>query len=325
MTVPALSALISELQGRETLTADDALAVRRVIFGGDVEVTPEEAEALVAINEAADQKAPEWRQLFVEALTDFVVRQQQPSGYVDAANAGWLIAAVSHDGRVRRDSELEAIVHILETAASAPPELSLFALTQAKAKVLAAGRGLEREDVDLLRRIVFAAAGSGSLAVTRAEAEVLFDVNDAVRGRDNDPAWTDFYAKAIGNAVMAASGYIPPSREEALRQEAWLEGRGSTVRFLSRVAGTLFLQPSRVLEAYRSPDAKEEVYAQKGAMEAAELAASAPVTEDEATWIVERVGRDGELDENEQALLRFLSSESPKLHPALQPLLDRAA
>src|SRR3990170_6238957 len=114
MTVPALSALISELQGRETLTAEDALAVRRVVFGGDGEVTPDEAEALVAINEAADKKSPEWRQLFVEALTEFVVRQQQPSGYVDEANAGWLIAAVSHDGRVRRDSELEAIVHILE-------------------------------------------------------------------------------------------------------------------------------------------------------------------------------------------------------------------
>ncbi len=325
MTVPALSALISELQGRETLTAEDALAVRRVIFGGDVEVTPEEAEALVAINEAADKKAPEWRQLFVEALTDFVVRQQQPSGYVDAANAGWLIAAVSHDGRVRRDSELEAIVHILETAASAPPELSLFALTQAKAKVLAAGRGLEREDVDLLRRIVFAAAGSGSLAVTRAEAEVLFDVNDAVRGRDNDPAWTDFYAKAIGNAVMAASGYISPSREEALRQEAWLEGRGSTVRFLSRMAGSLFLQPSNVLQSYRAPDDLDELYAEQNAREAAERAVTEQVTGDEASWIVDRVGRDGDLDENEQALLRFLSSESPKLHPALQPLLDRAA
>ena len=325
MTVPALSALISELQGRETLTADDALAVRRVIFGGDIEVTPEEAEALVAINEAADQKAPEWSQLFVEAITDFVVRQQEPSGYVDDANAGWLIAAVSRDGRVRRDSELEAVVHILEQATSSPQVLSLFALNQAKAKVLAGGRPLEREDVDLLRRIVFAAAGAGSLAVTRAEAEVLFDINDEVRGRDNDPAWTDFYAKAIGNAVMAASGYIPPSREDALRQEAWLEGRGSTVRFLSRMAGSLFLQPSRVLEAYRTPDDLDEVYAEQNAREAAERAVSEPVTADEAAWIVERVGRDGELDENEQALLRFLSSESPNLHPSLQPLLDRAA
>jgi hypothetical protein len=325
MTVPALSALISELQGRETLTSDDALAVRRVIFGGDVDVTPEEAEALIAINEAADQKSVEWTQMFVEAVTDFVVRQQEPSGYVDSANAGWLIAAVSRDGRVRRDSELEAVVHIIETATSTPLELSLFALNQAKAKVLSSGRPLEREDVDLLRRVVFAAAGAGSLAVTRAEAEVLFDINDEVRGRDNDPAWTDFYAKAIGNAVMAASGYIPPSREEALRQEAWLEGRGSTVRFLSRMAGSLFVQPSRVLEAYRAPDDLGEVYAEQNAMEAAERPVTEQVTGDEAAWIVERVGRDGEFDENERALIRFLSSESPKLHPALQPLLDRAA
>jgi hypothetical protein len=325
MTVPALSALISELQGRDTLTAEDALAVRRVIFGGEVEVTPEEAQALVAINEAADQKSVEWRQMFVEALADFLVRQQAPSGYVDEANADWLIAAVSNDGRVRRESELEAVVHILETATSAPPQLALFALEQVKATVLETGRALEHADVELLRRVVFAAAGAGSLAVTRAEAEILFDINDAVRGLDNDPAWTDFYAKAIGNAVMAASGYLPPSREEALRQEAWLEGRGSTVRFLSRMAGSLFLQPSKVLESYRAPDALEAAYAEQNATDDAERSMSEPVTAEEAAWIVERVGRDGEFDENERALIRFLSSESPKLHPALQPLIDRAA
>jgi hypothetical protein len=319
-----LTTLLTDLGGRDRLTAEDALDVRRVVFG-EVAVTPDEAEALVALNEATDRAEPEWRQMFVEAMTDYVVRQQEPQGYVDQAKADWLIGALGRDGRVWRDSELEALVHILERAESAPASLSAFALDQVKAGILGSGKGVEHADVELLRRIVFAAGGEGSLAITRDEAEVLFDINDAVRGKDNDPAWTDFYAKAIGNAVMAASGYLPPSREEALRAEQWLEDREPTVRFLGRAASSLFNSPSKVIEAYRHPDPLSDLYAADNARQDAARAAAAPVTDDEASWIAERIGRDGELDENEKALVRFIAAESPNLHPSLQDLVDRAA
>lgn len=323
MAAHDLASLLADLGDRDRLTAEDALAVRRVVFG-DVEVTPQEAETLIWLNEATEDVAPEWRQMFVEALTDFIVRQQHPPGYVDEANADWLMGALGRDDRVSRDTEMALLVHILEHATTTPSALAQFTLDQAKAMVLAGERPLTNDDVVLLRRIVFASAGAGSLAITRAEAEVLFDINDAVRGRENDAAWTDFFAKAIGNAVMAASGYAPPSREEALRTEAWLEERSSIARALARTAMNLFRDPSKVLDSYGAPGA-DRTWDEKNAAEAAERAASEVVTNDEAAWIAARVGRDGELDENEQALLRFLASESPNLHPSLQPLLDRAA
>ena len=62
-----------------------------------------------------------------------------------------------------------------------------------------------------------------NVAITRSEAELLFDIADATNEAENDPAWTDLFAKAIANAIMAASGYSAPNREEALRREAWLE------------------------------------------------------------------------------------------------------
>jgi hypothetical protein len=52
---------------------------------------------------------------------------------------------------------------------------------------------------------------------------------------------------------------------------------------------------------------------------------SEPVTEPEAQWLADRIGRDGHLHENEKALLRFLKQESSHLHESLKPLLDRAA
>jgi hypothetical protein len=66
-----------------------------------------------------------------------------------------------------------------------------------------------------------------SIAVTRPEAEVLFDINDAIGDPQANPAWTDLFVKAVTNVVMAASGQAVPTREEALRRDAWLiEGRG---------------------------------------------------------------------------------------------------
>lgn len=49
------------------------------------------------------------------------------------------------------------------------------------------------------------------------------------------------------------------------------------------------------------------------------------VTEGEAAWLVERIGRDGKVNENEAALLAYLKTESPQIHPVLKDLIERYA
>ena len=56
-----------------------------------------------------------------------------------------------------------------------------------------------------------------------------------------------------------------------------------------------------------------------------EAIGSEPVDQKESAWLVERIGRDGVLHENEKALLRYLKKESPQLNESLQPLLDKVA
>ena len=48
-----------------------------------------------------------------------------------------------------------------------------------------------------------------------------------------------------------------------------------------------------------------------------------PVTQSEAKWLSERIGRDGVLHENEKALLVYLNEEAEHIDPLLQPLLDK--
>jgi hypothetical protein len=64
----------------------------------------------------------------------------------------------------------------------------------------------------LIRRILRAGAG----AVTRLEAECLFDLHDATAGADNDPGFEDLFFKAIANHLAAAAGHKTASRERAL-------------------------------------------------------------------------------------------------------------
>jgi hypothetical protein len=213
---------------------DEVLKLRHHVFWKGV-VTPEDAEMVFRVNDRlAAGCDPAWREFFVEALTDYVVFQAEPTGYVSEHNADWLIRRISHSGHVDTATELEVLIKVLERAKLSPVSLVAFALNQVKWGVvegmgsighdrrLPPGR-VEEPEVALVRRILYAFGGDGNIAVTRPEAEVLFDINDATVQADNHPAWSDLFVKALANFLMAASGYRVPTRQEALRRAAWLE------------------------------------------------------------------------------------------------------
>ncbi len=325
--------VFSRVKRSGKVTADDALASRRAVYGDDGAIAPGEIDMLFRIDEAASAADPAWSALLAEAGVDYIVHQRQPSGYIDEANAEWLVERIGRDGKVKTATELELLVKVLEAARTSPPSLVQFALRQVQSAVvdgdgpLADGRVIvpgrvDRAEADLLRRILYAFGGDGGIAVTRAEAEVLFDINDATADADNDPAWLDLFVKAVANCIMAASGYVVPTREVALRREEWLDApSGGVAGFFARmVSGGL----RGVLEAYRAPDDEDE-WAERNARMDRAIATAEAVTDGEADWLAGRIGRDGSLHENEKALLRFIGNEAHDIHPALAPLIERAA
>jgi hypothetical protein len=173
-------------------------------------------------------------------------------------------------------------------------------------------------DVDLLRRILHSAGSDGSIAITQAEAEVLFDIDAATFGRDNHPAWTDLFVKAIANCVMAASGYAAPPREVALAREAWLDRRGELSLDAMLAGMTAGLKGP--FGGYREQTTEERAIARL-TQQKVEIITREAVTAAEATWLAERIGRDGKMSPNERALLSFLRAESPSIDPALRVLV----
>lgn len=324
--------ILREVAETGRITAGHVQALRRSLYNDGV-AERGEVERLFAIDEAAEERDEAWNGLFAEAVVDHLVYQMEPAGYVDEANADWLIERIARDGLVRTASEIEVLVKVLEKAERSPERLSAFALRQVKAAVvegdgplarggtLVPGR-IGRDEVELVRRILFAFGGHGGVAVSRPEAEVLFDINDETAEADNDPAWSDLFVKAVANCMMAASGYAAPSREEALRRAEWLDAPSGGVGdvFARMAAGGL----RGMFDAYRGRSG-EDAWAARNARRAAEAAGAEAIGGEEAAWIAGRIGRDGALHENERTLLRFIRDEAPSVHPSLQSLLNKAA
>ena len=345
---------VDEIRSRGSIRDGDVLKLRRA-FNDDAGISPAEADALFALNDACPIKDPIWSEFFVEALTDYVVNQAEPEGYIAAQNAAWLIEHISADGRVESSTELELLVNVLDKARWSPPSLARFALEQVKVAVLTgdgplrSGQMLEAgaispAEVSLLRRIMFAFGGDGNIAITRAEADTLIDINNALAPGKGAPEFTEMFVKAIANAVLHGIGLAVPSRAEALRTEAWLDdadlrsagslladaftGGPSGARARSRVGGFLGRMLSGpgpgtdVWGTFRLQSTEEQALARLE-RQRLEIITSERLDDADAAWLCSRLGSSGQLDENERALIRYLKEESPVLPPPLQELADR--
>jgi hypothetical protein len=319
---------VQSILSRGAITAKDVRTLRQRVFFKGV-VTEAYAELVFQLNDRLHDKADAaWPAFFVEALTDYVVTQARPSGYVSDENAAWLIQRIGRSGHVDTPCELELLIKVLERSQQSPPALVRFALEQVKIGVVA-GEGavaarrlsekgaVEDHETELVRRILYAFGGDGNIAVTQPEAEILFDINDGTHHPLNHPSWSDLFVKALANFLMAASGYQVPSRPEALRREAWLDAPPAGVTaFMGRMlTGGL----EGVWNAYRDPSADEDTARR-------DLTRHAPRASDaEVIWAASRIGSNGRLHENEMALINFLKSHDAYLHPRLIPVLDRVA
>lgn len=306
-----VSGLVAQVKARGVLTAEDALAMRRIAWP-DGRIDPDEAAALFDLNAAVDDPCPEWIDVFVEAATEYVVNPQHPRGYVDDAKAAWLIARTDADGRVDTLGELELLVKLLENAVAVPASLRAYALAQIEATVVSGTgptRGGGRVDpnsitaaeVALLRRMIFAGGGDGPANVSRAEADMLFRIKDATLGQANDAGWRQLFVQGVGNHLMAYGGFSAPPREDAARLDAAMNDTrvfgGGVLGFVRRMGN--------FREGWRALAADDDRWDDREAR----VEADRTVTPVERDWLTANIAADGATDPLEAALLAFIAEE----------------
>jgi hypothetical protein len=288
----------ASLKSGHRITADDVLAVRRAIWP-DGRVSDTEAGFVFDLNRLIEEPSAEWRDFFLDALTDYVVNQKAPRGYVDEANADWLIAQVDQDGGKVTRLEIELVVKVVERALNCPARLRAWALAELEEAVVRGTKTVDAGECALLRRLVFAPGGEGALVVGKDEAEALWRIKDACLDGDNAPEWKTLFMQAVGNHLMAWSDYKPLDRGEAARLEAFVnDDRSSVLGFFSRMRGSNPLAEATKL----FKDAPRIDYD-------AALAAAEAITPEEQDWLDRHVQADGARDPYEEALLAFVAAE----------------
>jgi len=198
-TLPELKAAVLEDGIIDTAEVKE---IEEVIYADGV-IDKEEADFLIELNNAISGKenAPEWTELFVKAMSDYVLADEATPGIVDAEEAAYLIAAIKGDGVVDA-AELALLVNLMVKAESCDESLVAFTLESVKAAVIADGV-VDAEEVTMLRAVIFGAGGAAGVEIDRAEADMLFDINDATTDNEGHAdAWTELFVEALASHVL---------------------------------------------------------------------------------------------------------------------------
>ena len=323
-------AAIGDICGRGSVKDTDVAMLRRAL-AQEACLNAADAEALFRIQDACPVQDPVWAEFFIDTVTDYLVREAEPSGYLTRCQGAWLAARISSEGRVRTKTEFDLLVNVLKKSRWAPASLACYALGQIRDAVLS-GTGPLRSgcilacgritpvEVEGVRSILCAYGAEGTMAVTRPEAEILFAINDAVCPPDatpDDAGWSDLFTRAVTGAIMAASGYAVPSREDMLQHEP-----GIAIAPDVTGAGASGRATKGLLGSYRTQSAEERAL-ERLERQRVEIITGEPVLEVHAGWLAERLGSGRPVGRNEQALLAAVKRAGTTLAPALQAVVDR--
>jgi hypothetical protein len=326
-----------QIQARGNIDGQHAFDLRRLIYAKG-SVSRSDAETLFKLH-AACRKGQAFADLYVEALTDYFVWQSEPKGCVTPELARFLIDNVTADGQIEGKTELELVLNVVHWARECPSELVTLVLDAVRDSILGtrgAKFGANRSrvcigaaDVAVLRKALHAPAGDGGLQVTRREAEMLFDLNEAAAKGENDPEWANFFAHAIASHLTNPAD-VPKAakRDEDAVRERWRDARGGVGQLLLAIGRALARGDVPVSTVWEEFDpagaraAKQDAAAEEEAVKA--RLSGAAIDAAEAKWLAERILRDGTIDENESLLLAFLKMEARAIDPALNKVMARA-
>jgi len=135
-------------------------------------------------------------------------------------------------------ASLPDLIRKIETSPVADRDISAHALAYVRDGVITGegpttagrvhfSRALDSHDAEWCVRILNAAANANE-PVSRAEAEALFEINDAASERSDGGRFDDLFAKAIVHHAAAASGLPVPPRSVALSPDTAIDSWAPT-------------------------------------------------------------------------------------------------
>lgn len=183
------------------IDAEEVRTINKAIYE-DGKIDREEADFMFELNDAVTGKENHysWKDLFVKAITDHVLKDDQSYGSVDDEEADYLIGKIQGDGKID-EIEQALLLRILEKATGTCEKFQDFILTSFKNLILEDGI-IDAAEVKTIKTIIYGAGGSSGAKVDKKEAEWLFELNDAVSGKTNHESWKALMVEAISKYVL---------------------------------------------------------------------------------------------------------------------------
>ncbi len=310
-----VSGLIGDIKARQAISAADVMTLRKEIWPDGV-ISADEASLLFEINDLDSHPSEEWLEFFVAAITEYVVNQTEPKGYVSDDSAQWLMQKIDHDGKVESAAELELLVRTMEKATGTPEALQDYVLKQIEDAILT-GKGPTRDggslqpgsvhdsEVRILRRVCYAAGSDGPGRISRNEADMLFRIKDTTLESENSKEWPKLFVQLVGNYLMAYGEYDMLSRAEAARLESFMDDNKASVRgFFGRMKDS---DISGTFKNVFSSDIFGKKNVECGHIDAVEQARELTIVEN--SWLHGKIHADKNIDPLESDLLDFIADE----------------
>jgi hypothetical protein len=209
--------------------AEDVLRLRSAIYqqGG---IDRDKAAALFELNRRQKGYDPAWAEFYVEALGDFFYWREGSDSALTADAERMLMDWIGPADAIDDGTELRLLLHLMFRTNGSSEVFRVYVLDAVRHSVLHSrqalyGRGERRPgvidagDVEAIRKLVYGLGGQSGMAIGAAEADFLFELQDATAGAPNAPAWRDLFVKAITMHLLFA-GDSPDRIDEA--EARWL-------------------------------------------------------------------------------------------------------
>lgn len=183
------------------IDADEVRTINQAIYE-DGKIDREEADFMFELNDAVSGKENHysWKDLFVKAITDHVLKDDQSYGSVDDDEADYLIGKIQGDGKID-ETEQALLLKIIEKATGTCEKFQDFVLSSFKTLILEDGV-IDAAEVKTIKSIIYGAGGASGAKVDVKEAEWLFELNDFVSGKANHESWKALMVEAISKYVL---------------------------------------------------------------------------------------------------------------------------
>ena len=112
-----------ELLEDGVIDAAEVVKLKELLYEDGI-IDKKEADFLFELNDAVSGKdnAPEWKEFFIQAICDFLLKDEVSPGVIDPEEEMWLLKKIESDGQVD-DVEKDLLIALKENAKTFPTAL----------------------------------------------------------------------------------------------------------------------------------------------------------------------------------------------------------